>query len=118
LPSGILSAPGGNNAWLQWFFINNVIIAGIIGIVSTVWFSIGGTLDLRRLFKDLARKEENVLDDGRVIGHVSADDVELVEKIDHVTIPEAHAEEEVLRKELELEHDQEDLDNLNKHTRD
>ncbi|MCX6985348.1 MAG: hypothetical protein NT118_11465, partial [Lentisphaerae bacterium] len=111
-------SPWSNNAWLQWFFINNVIVAGIIGMVSTVWFCIGGTLDLRRLFRDLAKKEENVLDDGRVIGHVSADDVELVEQIDNVTIAEAHAEEEILRKELEQEHDQEDLDNLNKHTND
>ena len=112
-----LISPWSNDAWLQWFFINNVIVAGIIGMVSTVWFSIGGTLDLRRLFKDLAKKEENVLDDGRVIGHVSADDVELVEQIDNVTIAEAHAEEEILRKELEAGHDQEDLDNLDKHTR-
>ena len=110
-------SPWGNEGWLRWFFFNNFILAGIIGVVSTIWFSIGGTLDLRRLFRDLARKEENVLDDGRVIGHVSADDVELVEQVDHVTLDEAHAKEEILRQELADEHDQEDLDNLKKHSK-
>lgn len=110
-------SPWTTDGWARWFFINNVVIAGIIGAVSTVWFTIGGTLDLRRLFRDLSKIEENVLDDGRVVGHVSADDVELVEKVDHVTIGAAHAEEAILRRELEAEHDQTDLDNLSKHTK-
>jgi len=89
--------PWSNEGWSLWFYINNFILSGVIGLVSTVWFSIGGTLDLRRLFKDLANLEENVLDDGRVIGHVSADDVNLVERVECVTIEQAHVEEEVLR---------------------
>lgn len=75
--------PWGNAGWSFWFFFNNFLLAGLIGVVSTVWFTIGGTMDLRRLFKDLAAKETNVLDDGRVIGHVSADDVALVERVEH-----------------------------------
>ena len=110
-------SPWGNAGWSLWFFINNFIIAGVIGVISTVWFTIGGTVDLYRLFRDLKTKEVNVLDDGRVIGHVSADDVELVEQVDHVTIAEAHIEEDVLRQELEAEHDQKDLDNLSKHVK-
>jgi hypothetical protein len=58
---------------------------------------------LRRLFKRLAKRERSLLDDGRVIDNVSADDVELVEKIDNITIEEAHVEEEILKKELEDE---------------
>ena len=110
-------SPWSIEGWSKWFFINNIVIAGVIGLISTVWFTIGGTLGLRRLFKDLATKEINVLDDGRVVGHVSAADVELVEKVDHVTIEEAHKEEEILRQELEEENDQEDLDDLDKHTK-
>ena len=74
--------PWGNAGWSNWFFLNNFLLAGAIGVVSTVWFTIGGTMDLRRLFADLAAKETNVLDDGRVIGHVSADDVALFEKVE------------------------------------
>jgi hypothetical protein len=36
--------------------------------------------------------------------------------VDHITIAEAHAEEEKLREKLEAEHDEVDLDNLRKHT--
>ncbi|MFA5866146.1 MAG: hypothetical protein WC975_15850, partial [Phycisphaerae bacterium] len=88
-------SPWSNDGWARWFFLNNFILAGVIGLVSTIWFSIGGTIDLRKLFKDLAKKEENILDDGRVIGHVSADDVELVEQIDHVAIDDSDGEKDV-----------------------
>ena len=86
-------------------------------MISTFWFTIGGIWDLRRMFKQLDEKESNVLDDGRVINNVSADDVALVEKIDHVKIEKAHCEEEFLRKELIEEHDDNDLENLNEHTK-
>lgn len=72
-----LISPWSPNGWSRWFFFNNFLLAGAIGIVSTVWFTIGGLIDLRRLFRDLAAKQENVLDDGRVIGHLSADDAAL-----------------------------------------
>ena len=110
-------SPWGNAGWSRWFFFNHFVLAGVIGVVSTIWFTIGGTLDLRRLFRDLGKIDENVLDDGRVVGHVSADDVQLVEQVDHVTIVEAHVEEEILSQELAAEHDQADLDNLSKHTK-
>lgn len=81
--------------WANWFLFNNLIVVGIIGIVSTVWFTIGGVWDLNRLFKRLEAKETNVLDDGRVIGHVSADDLEMVEELDKGDYPETlEAEEE------------------------
>jgi solute:Na+ symporter, SSS family len=72
--------------WANWFMFNNLILVGIIGIISTVWFTIGGTWDLMRLFKRLEAKETNLNDDGRVIEHVSAEDIEMVEKIDHIHI--------------------------------
>lgn len=75
----------------------------MVGAVSTVWFTIGGTRDLLRMFKALKIKESIMLDDGRVIGHVSADDIALVENVDHINIEEAHIEEEILKGELEDE---------------
>ncbi len=57
-----------------------------MSVVSTVWFTIGGTVDLRRLFKrlkaNLETRQTNILDDGRVIGHVAAADVTLVKKVE------------------------------------
>ena len=76
--------------WTNWFFIEWMIVFFVIGVISTVWFSIGGIVDLRRMFKRLAAREANVLDDGRVIGHVSADDVSMVEKVEGIRIEEAH----------------------------
>jgi hypothetical protein len=79
-------SPWSNEWWTNWFLFNNIILIGIIGVVSTIWFTIGGTWDLMRLFKRLDAQEVDLSDDGRVIGHVSAEDVEMVEKIDHVHI--------------------------------
>ncbi|GAH16274.1 unnamed protein product, partial [marine sediment metagenome] len=79
--------------WEIYYFITIVVLGITIGTVSTVWFTIGGTRDLLRMFKALAVKETSMLDDGRVIGNVSADDVAMVEKIDHINIEEAHIEE-------------------------
>ena len=61
--------------WSQYFFLKNLVVAAIVGVISTVWFGICGTRDLFRLFRELDMKESDDLDDGRVIGHVSAEDL-------------------------------------------
>jgi Na+/proline symporter len=61
--------------WGHYFFINQLIIGCIIGVISTVWFMIGGIIDTKRLFKDLKARVANPLDDGTVVGHVSRVDV-------------------------------------------
>lgn len=66
--------------WAHYFYWVNVVVPGIIGVVSTIWFMIGGSVDLHRLFRDLEKKKADLLDDGRVIGHVSAADLANVEK--------------------------------------
>jgi len=91
------------NWWASWFFIQYFIVGIAIGVVSTVWFMIGGTLDLRRMFRRLASHEANVLDDGRVVGHVNADDVALVEQVEHTRITEAHEAEKALVEALKEE---------------
>ena len=54
-----------------------------LGVFTTVWFWIGGVIDIRRLFRDLAaRKESNPLDDGRVEGNVSLADQEQLDQRD------------------------------------
>lgn len=54
------------NYWANWFFLFNYIIAGIVGLISTVWFFIGGAIDLRNLFHRLAEKRSDTDEDGRV----------------------------------------------------
>lgn len=46
-----------------------------VGLITTVWFTIGSVLGLRSLFRKLADLEENPVDDGRVIGHTNAADL-------------------------------------------
>ena len=61
--------------WSWYFFIFNLIVPGIVACISTVWFMIGGIVDLRRMLRDLAARTDNPLDDGRVEGHVSLADI-------------------------------------------
>jgi Na+/proline symporter len=60
--------------WSTYFFISIVVVGITVGSVSTVWFMIGGMVDIRRLFKDLSMRVDNPLDDGWVEGHVSLAD--------------------------------------------
>lgn len=62
--------------WANWFFISNIVVASLVGIVSTVWFSIGGSLDLCRMFRSLKTHRTDIHDDGRVIDHRNADDLD------------------------------------------
>lgn len=64
-------APWPAEWWSLYFLINSVIIAAVIGVISTVWFMVGGFIDLRRLFRDLEARRDNPLDDGRVENQVS-----------------------------------------------
>jgi len=69
-----LLSPWPDHWWVNWFFISNIVVAAAVGLVTTFWFAIGGVLDLRRMFRDLKLHRANELDDGRVVGHMNADD--------------------------------------------
>jgi len=68
--------PWSTSSWSLYYFISYLIVTPIIGIISSVWFTWGGIRDIRQLFKDLAKRIDNPLDDGRVEGHVSLADIE------------------------------------------
>ena len=63
-----------NEWWAIKFHITTMLVPGIVAVVSTVWFCIGGTIDLRRLFRDLANKQDDFTDNGVV--HSNDDAVE------------------------------------------
>jgi solute:Na+ symporter, SSS family len=57
--------------WSTYFFITSLVVTGSPGVISSFWFLIGGIIDIRRLFRDLAARTNDPLDNGRVEGHVS-----------------------------------------------
>ncbi len=67
-------SPWPDSYWVNWFFISNLLVGSIVGVVSTFWFGIGGTLDLRAMFRRLKEHRVDDLDDGRVVGNMNADD--------------------------------------------
>lgn len=69
--------------WSEYFFITSLVVTGILGIVSTFWFLIGGIIDMRKLFSDLAARIDNPLDNGMVEGHVSLADKAVFEERTH-----------------------------------
>lgn len=76
-------SPWKTESWPKWFFFRGISIGFVLGTITAVWFTIGGTLGLRDMFKRLKAKEANIHDDGRVVDHVSAEDLDRIEKIDH-----------------------------------
>ena len=61
--------------WGHYFFVIYLAIPLFAAFVTTFWFVIGGIIDLRRLFHDLAaRIQVNNLDNGMVEGNVSLAD--------------------------------------------
>ncbi|MFI4910098.1 MAG: sodium:panthothenate symporter [Sedimentisphaeraceae bacterium JB056] len=68
--------------WSSFYFISYLVINPIIGTITAVWFTCGGVRDVFQLFKDLAKRVDNPLDDGRVEGHISLADIEKFGKDD------------------------------------
>ncbi|WP_269523579.1 sodium:solute symporter family transporter [Coraliomargarita parva] len=60
--------------WSKYFFFTSLVVSPLIGIIFTVWFFIGGVVDIRRLFRDLSQRIDDPLDNGMVEDHVSLSD--------------------------------------------
>ncbi len=68
-------SPFSDEGWATYFWIMNVVLALVVGAVTSVWFTIGGILDLRKMFRRLSTLQRNLLDDGRVVNHTNAEDL-------------------------------------------
>ena len=75
--------------WWGWrLFIISVVVACVKALISMVWFMIGGILDMRQMFRDLAaRTQVNDLDNGMVSGNVSLADKKTFDKISEESSP-------------------------------
>lgn len=58
-----------------WHF--KVWLACIVSALTAVWFSIGGIIDVKNMFKILASKRRNYLDSGMVVDHQNLGEQEL-----------------------------------------
>ncbi len=61
--TGLIELPG----WMRFWHIY-VIAAAVLGLVTTIWFTIGGLVDLKDLLHRLKTTERHELDDGSVVG--------------------------------------------------
>jgi SSS family solute:Na+ symporter len=52
--------------WWGWYRFWSVDLAVVGGIITTVWFTLGVTRDMRRLFRDLRNARPDDTDDGQV----------------------------------------------------
>ena len=75
-------SPWPSSWWRTYFLIIVLIVPAIMAAITTVWFGIGGVVDLRRLFRDLKTRIVNPLDDGRVEGNMSLADKAQLEAVD------------------------------------
>ena len=60
--------------WMMREFIVVLVYPIAINIGTTIWFTWGTVVDLKRLVRDLAARGRNDLDNGMVDGHVSLAD--------------------------------------------
>lgn len=68
--------------WGEYKLICALIIPSVVAAVTTVWFFIGGVVDLRHMFRDLKKQNVDELDNGVVSGHVSLSDKKKFEEIE------------------------------------
>ena len=59
-------SPWGRGAWSTYYLLTMLIIPFAVGMITSVWFFVGGCIDLKHLFTDLARRKRDFNDDGRM----------------------------------------------------
>ena len=61
------------SGWIR-FWHGYVLLAAALGVLTTVWFTIGGLVDLRDLLRRLTIQQRHEHDDGSVVDHHLADE--------------------------------------------
>jgi Na+/proline symporter len=60
-------------SWWRFFVLNNVYLPLVVGVITTVWLTIFGLRDLRRLFEKLRTLRSDASDDGMVAAAAPVD---------------------------------------------
>ena len=71
--------------WSNYFFVTLLAVPATLAAITSVWFGIGGFVNLVQLFRDLKNRVVNPLDDGRVEGSMSLADKAQLEAVDEKT---------------------------------
>ena len=61
-----LISPWKLRGWSNYFWVVNVVVPGIIGVITSIWFTWGGIRDIRQLFVDLKKRIVDYRDNGMV----------------------------------------------------
>ncbi len=61
-----LISPWKLRGWSNYFWVVNVVVPGIIGVITSIWFTWGGIRDIRQLFIDLKKRIVDYRDNGMV----------------------------------------------------
>ena len=64
----ILFSPPQDSFWLKWWIFQTVALV-VVSIVVTIWFILGGVIDLKVMLRMLTTAKRNERDDGTVHGH-------------------------------------------------
>lgn len=55
-----------DKAWFHWAFFQNIWVVLVLAVITTIWFTIGGTRDIFALFATLKTLKRDDTDDGTV----------------------------------------------------
>lgn len=76
-----LLSPWPLSTWQSYWHFTAIVLPISITVVTSVWFTWGGSRDIYRLVRRLKREKSNALDNGMVIGHRNAADLVLEEEM-------------------------------------
>ncbi len=65
-------SPWPNSWWAGYWRLSAILLPLALGVVTTLWISLGGIADIKRFFSALGARRFNALDDGMVVDHHNA----------------------------------------------
>jgi SSS family solute:Na+ symporter len=63
-----------DTVWSRYWEISNWLFL-LMGVLSTIWFTCGGLLDIKQMFRDLKTSSRSEYDDGTVVDHRNLNEI-------------------------------------------